>query len=210
MRTRSAAISPMRSFDPVVIGRRECAAWVAYYRRQWPRVLACAVGMVRAGFRMPWPRTLLGALYVLRANQVWAPYPRNHPAGAQRLMRRFYELVARTHGAVYDPGEAARLELAWWRAHREHQRERSSDDDGELIAALAALYGYVYGLPAESVRPAAQGRADAMRISDSWVAAGCDPFSPLLDEQRAALVRGYALLLSAVHRPSARRGDARS
>lgn len=86
-------------------------------------MLAYAVGMVRAGFRMPWHRTLLGALYVLRANQVWAPYPRNDPAGAQRLMRRFYELVARTHGAVYDPAEAARLELAWWRAHRQRQAD---------------------------------------------------------------------------------------
>lgn len=201
MSTRSAT-SPMRSFDPVVIGRRECEAWVAYYQRRWLRVLACAVGMVRAGFRMPWPRTLLGALYVLRANQVWAPYPRNDPARAQRLMRRFYDLVARTHGAVYDPANAARLELAWWQAHRERQRERPEDGDGSLVDALAALYGYVYGLPTESVRPAAQGRADAMRISDTWVAAGCDPASQQLAEQRAALVRGYAALLAAVHRPA--------
>lgn len=191
----------MRSFDPVVIGRRECGAWVAYYRRRWARVLVCAVGMVRAGFRMPWPRTLLGALYVLRANQVWAPYPHNDPARAQRLMRRFYDLVARTHGAVYDPAEAARLELRWWQAHRYRQREHPSDGDGSLVDALAALYGYVYGLQADSVRPAAQGRADAMLISDSWVSAGCDPDSPLLAEQRAALVRGYAALLAAVHRP---------
>ncbi|MPZ64334.1 MAG: hypothetical protein GEU83_02000 [Pseudonocardiaceae bacterium] len=200
----------MRSFDPVVIGRRECGAWVAYYRHRWAQVLACAVGMVRAGFRMPWPRTLLGAFYVLRANQVWAPYPHNDPLRAQRLMCRFYELVARTHGAVYDPAEASRLELRWWRAHRERQRERPSDGDGQLVDALAALYGYVYGLPGESVRAAAQGRADAMRISDSWVAAGCDPASPRLAEQRAALVRGYASLLAAVHHPSAGGDGARS
>ncbi|MQA16778.1 MAG: hypothetical protein GEV09_22375 [Pseudonocardiaceae bacterium] len=189
----------MRSFDPLVLGRRECAAWVAYYRRQWPRVLVSAIGMVRAGFRMPWPRTLLGALYVLRANQVWAPYPRNDPARAQRLMCRFYALVARTHGGDYDPAEAARLDVAWWRVHRELQRERPSDEDTPLVEALAALYGYVYGLAADDVRAAARGRVEAMRISDRWVAAGRDPASPLIAAERAALVRGYAALLAVVH-----------
>jgi hypothetical protein len=39
-----------------------------------------------------------------------------------------------------------------------------------------------------------------MRHSDRWVAEGCDPASPLVPEERAALVRSYAALLAAVHR----------
>ena len=27
----------LRSFDPVLVGRLECALWMAYYRRRWPR-----------------------------------------------------------------------------------------------------------------------------------------------------------------------------
>jgi hypothetical protein len=53
----------------------------------------------------------------------------------------------------------------------------------------------------ESVHRAAQQRALAMDISDSWIARGCDLTSPLISEERAALVRSYAALLSAVHRP---------
>jgi hypothetical protein len=40
-----------------------------------------------------------------------------------------------------------------------------------------------------------------MRHSDRWVAAGCDRESPLIPQERAALIRSYAALLAAVHRP---------
>ncbi len=191
----------MRAFDPVTLGRRECRAWAAYYQRRWLALLGNAVCMVRAGFGMSWPRTLLGSLYVLRANQVWAPYPHNDPAAAQRLMCRFYALVARVHGGPADPVESARLEVAWWRVHRELQRERPQDDVGPLVDALAALYGYVYSCPTSDVRPAARLRAEAMLISDTWVTAGRNPASPLLTQEESTLVRGYAALLAAVHRP---------
>jgi hypothetical protein len=39
-----------------------------------------------------------------------------------------------------------------------------------------------------------------MRISDQWVADGCDPASPAVAQERAELVRSYAALLAAVHR----------
>jgi hypothetical protein len=70
----------------------------------------------------------------------------------------------------------------------------------ELDEALAALYAYVYGVTVESVRLAAQERAAAMDDSDRWVREGCDPASPLVEQEGAALVRSYAALLAAVHR----------
>jgi hypothetical protein len=39
-----------------------------------------------------------------------------------------------------------------------------------------------------------------MDDSDRWVREGCDPASPLVAQERAALVRSYAGLLAAVHR----------
>ena len=193
-------MKPHRAFDPRRVGGLECAAWVAYYRRKWPAFLRSAVALTRHTFGLPWLSTVRGAWLVLRANQLWAPFPDNDPDGARRAMERFYELVARRYGESFDPATAAELEVEWWRVHREHQRGASVEDERPLIEALAALYSYVYGVTAADVHVAAEQRALAMRHSDQWVADGCDPESPLIEEERAALVRSYAGLLAAVHR----------
>ncbi len=198
-----SAVKPHRSFDPREIGGLEAAAWVAYYRHEWVAFLRSAVSLTRHAFGLSWPSTIHGAWLVLRANQLWAPYPDNDPAGARRAMERFYRLVAERHGETFDPRRAAELEVEWWRAHREHQHDGSAagaDGEGPLIAALAALYAYVYGVTEAEVAVAAEQRALAMRYSDQWVREGKDPASPLIEEERAALVRSYAGLLAAVHR----------
>jgi len=186
-----------RSFDPRRVGELECDAWVAYYRREWLRFLRAAVLLTRHTFGLPWPSTLYGAWLVLRANQLWAPYPDNDPVACRRLMERLYRLVARLHRERYDPARAAELEVEWWRVHREHQREEGAERP--LVDALAALYAYVYGVPEQDVRVAAEQRALAMRYSDAWVQQGCELASPLIGEERAALVRSYAGLLSGIH-----------
>jgi hypothetical protein len=185
-----------RSFDPVALGHSECDAWATYYRHEWPRFLVASLAMVRGGFGMGWARTVLGAWHVLRANQLWAPYPDNDPVGAQASMRRFYTLV--TNGELtLDPAEAARREVEWWRIHRYHQREESLSED-DLVDALCDLYSYVYSCSPEQVREAAWQRVIAMRLSDEWVDAGCDPASELLAAERRALVASYTALLDAV------------
>jgi hypothetical protein len=192
---------PHRSFDPRRVGGLECAAWVAYYRRDWLAFLRSAVALTRHTFGLPWPQTLRGAWLVLRANQLWAPSPDNDPAGARRAMERFYAILKRRYGESYDPAIAAQLEVEWWRVHREHQRHGSELDERALIDALTALYAYVYSVPAPNVSVAAEQRTLAMRHSDRWVQAGCDLASPLIAQERAALVRSYASLLAAVHLP---------
>jgi hypothetical protein len=191
----------MRSFDPQRVGRLECDAWVAYYRRRWVSFLRAAVGLTRHTFQLPWPATIRGAWLVLRANQLWAPYPDNDPDGARRCMERFYELVATHHGESFDTAEAARLEVEWWRVHRELQHDRTAEDERPLAAALAALYAHTYGVPVADVLPAGEQRALAMRYSDRWVDQGRDPGSPLVTKEREALVRSYSALLEAVGRP---------
>jgi hypothetical protein len=188
----------MRSFTPYRLGRMECDAWVAYYRREWGRFLPASVGMVREGFGMDPVRTVYGAALVLRANQQWAPYPRNDAAGAYESMRRFYSLVTAATHETFDVTEAARLELAWWKVHRDVQRADGAAP--ELVEALAALSAHVYAVEASTVRPAAQLRADAMHVSDRWVADGCLLSSPLLVDELALLVRSYDALLAAVAR----------
>ncbi|HEU5265119.1 MAG TPA: hypothetical protein VFU35_00405 [Jatrophihabitans sp.] len=111
-----------RDFDAVALGTAEFDGWVAYYRREWRAFLRAAVSMVRIGFGMSWPRTVRGAWYVLRANQIWAPYPDNDPDRAREYMRRFYALVVADGQLRIDPVEAARREVEWWRVHRPASR----------------------------------------------------------------------------------------
>jgi hypothetical protein len=192
--------SKLRSFDPNRIADLEYRAWVGYYLRRWPQVLVASVRLVRSGFGMDWTRTLHGAWLVLRANQMWAPMPDNDPDGARRNMRRFYALVRLTHGHPADPAEAARLEVDWWRAHRENQYSTEPRRAGDkLVESVTRLYSYLYREPKEAVRAAAVHRVRAMDLSDQWVAEGCEPDSPLLPLEHAALVRSYAALLTAVH-----------
>ena len=200
-RTVSAS-SPnrLRSFDPVRVARLEYRAWVGYYLRRWPQVLAASVGLVRSGFGMDWERTLQGAWLVMRANQLWAPFPDNDAGGARSCMEQFYELVRQSYGEPADPAQAAALEVDWWRVHREVQRAPgAAEPAGELVASLTRLYCHLYAETEAAVMPAAVHRARAMDLSDQWVREGCQPNSPLLRPERASLVRAYAALLAAVH-----------
>ncbi|TCO35570.1 hypothetical protein EV652_101452 [Kribbella steppae] len=180
-----------RSFDPVVVGNRETDAWTAYYLHDWRRFLVASVGLVGAAFGMTPRRTVLGAWFVLRANQVWAPYPDNEPDAARAYMRRFFELVVQEHGLDLDPAQAARLEVEWWRIHRDGPEEQLED-------ALVDLYSYAYDAKREAIRPAARKRVEAMDLSDRWVKAGCRRDDPLLAGERRALVASYAALRTAV------------
>src|SRR4051794_13169046 len=83
---------------------------------------------------------------------------------------------------------------------RHLQRDVPGTDPAPLVDALAALYAHVYGIGEDEVRQAAAARAEAMRISDQWVADGCDPAAAAVGQERAELVRSYAALLAAVHR----------
>ena len=185
----------MRSFDPVRVGRLEARAWETYYRREWRSFLVASVGLVRSAFRMSWPKTLVGAWLVLRANQVWAPFPDNDPGKARALMRAFYGDARHRR-----PGRAPRS----WRSSGGGSTASTSTSPGRpaepLTDALAALYAQVYDADPGAVREAAALRAEAMDVSDRWVEAGCDADSPMLGEERALLVRSYASLLAAVHR----------
>jgi hypothetical protein len=195
---RAAVVKRHRNFDPRRIGALESAAWVAYYRRDWPALLRASLGLTRQMFGLPWWLTIRGAWLIMRANQHWAPHPENHPDRARATMARFYAMLAAYHSEDLDPVRAAALEVEW-RIHRAHQYG-SLADDTPLVDALAALYAYVYGVPEPAVRLAAEQRALAMTHSDEWVAAGCRVGDALLIDERAALVRSYAALLAAVHR----------
>ena len=182
----------MRSFDPRRVGRLECTAWVTYYRREWLSVPAR-----RGRAHAPYVRAAVAGDAARRLAR-----PARQPAlGAvprQRSRRR-----AALHGALLPPRgrpprrdlrrrAGGRLEVEWWRVHRDVQRREVRDEEA-LADALAALYAHVYAVPRRRrARSPAQQRALAMRHSDRWVQEGCDRASPLVREEREALVRSYA------------------
>jgi hypothetical protein len=190
----------LRSFDPFRIADLEHRMWVSYYLRRWTRVLAAAVTLLRLGFGKDLLRTLQCARLMLRAVQLWAPFPDNDPDGARTCMHELYALVRLRFGEPADPARAAALEIDWWRAHRE--RQYSADPaakNDELLESVIRLYCYLFGETEAAVRPAAVHRVQAMDLSDQWVREGCPRDSLLLSHERAALVRAYAALLAAVH-----------
>ena len=192
-----ASSSAMRSFSPSALARLECAAWTAYYVHDWKRVLTASLGLVREGFGLRGLDAVRGAWWVLRANQKWAPYPDNDPDAARACMARFYGLVAQRGGSELDAVHAARLDVEWWRAHRELQHGDPAGLD-RLTDAVAGLYAYSYRVDVASVRDCARLRAEAMRVCDAWVAAGCDPRSPDVGVIESLLVRSYLGLRVAV------------
>ena len=205
-----------RDFDAVALGRLETQAWASYYRREWVRAMRAFVGMVGEGFGLGPRLTWVAAWHVLRANQAWAPVPDNDARAARVSMGRFYQLVVEHSDLSFDPAEAAVLEVEWWRLHRARQRGGGGTRAqlGEALAtraqlggdvtrahledALVTLYSYVYSAPRAAVSEAARWRAEAMDLSDAWVAGGCDLADPRLAAERRALVASYAALLDAV------------
>lgn len=188
--------APLRSFDPERVGELEAATWTAYYHREWAKVLPLSLRLVREVFVLPWPEAVRGATLVALATRAWAPVPDNAPDTARDHMRGFYELVTHAHGEPPDPAEAARLEVEWWRVHRE-LAESGAADKAPLVDALAAKYAYVYQVEADTTAEAARLRAEAMTISDQWVRGHLHGDS----EPRAVadtLVKSYQALSAAV------------
>jgi hypothetical protein len=184
------------AFDPVEVGRSECRAWVGYYRHDWPGMLAGALGIVRHGFALGPLGNVKAAWHVMRANQVWAPYPDNDPAAAKQHMARFYRMANQAGRLTVDPQVAAELEVGWWHAHRQRQHD-AQYGEGALLASLIQLYCYLYQAHPDDIRRAAELRVEAMELSDAWVVAGCHLDDPTLARERLALVASFTALREA-------------
>ncbi len=190
-------LSPMRTFDPVKVGRYEKEAWVAYYQRRWLSLLRWLVTLVRETFGLSlWQAVYIG-IPLTRAQIAFAPQDNDVPR-AQAYMCRFYAFIKKVHREDFDSDEAARLDVNWWVIHR---RLFAQTENEELIDALAKLYAATYRVPYESVRRAAYHRAQAMVYSDRWVDEGKVENSPLLAQEEQELIESYTKLREAVAIP---------
>ena len=98
------------------MGSLECDAGVAYYRREWFRLLRAAILLTRYTFALPWPSDTLGGVACAARDPAAAPY----------------RLVTCYHGESFDPACAAQLEVEWWRVHRHTSATARVQTNGRL------------------------------------------------------------------------------
>jgi hypothetical protein len=185
----------LRQFDPVKVARFETQNWVAYYQKQWVRLLRVSVLMAKESFGLSTWQAIYAAYLVARAEIAAAPFPDNDIPRAEQYMWRFYSLLKRLHGEAFDPSQVARLEVNWWVVHRQLFGQAENQP---LVEALTALNAAFYGVEPARVREAAVYRAEAMIYSDRWVNEGRVSGSPLIGQVEEALVRSYTALSVAV------------
>jgi hypothetical protein len=188
--------SPMRNFDPRKIAYYEKENYVAYYQRDWLKLLRVSVGMVKETFGLNWLQATYAAYLVARAEIAFAPYPKNDVEKATRIMHQFYAFIKNVHRIDIDLNRAAKLELNWWIVHR---KLFGNPNNQELIDALADIYSLAYGVERNRLLDAARHRALGMLYSDYWVNQGKDPNSPLLEKEEKELYESYVALRTAVN-----------
>ena len=183
--------SPLRKFDPRRLAHYEKENYVAYYQKNWLRLLRVSIGLIReiCGFSLG--QALYAAYLVARAEMAFAPFPENDVPLAEAYARRFYQFLKSAHREEFDVERATKLEVNWWIVHR---KLFANSENGELVDTLAALYAEAYGVEQARVRPAAEQRAQGMLCSDLWVNAGKPDGSPLLAQEEEALFQSYVLL----------------
>ena len=187
--------SPMRRFDPRRLAYYEKENYVAYYRKDWQRLLRASVGLVRESFGLSLWQAVYGAYLVARAEVAFAPFPDNDVPKAEAYIQRFYQFIKDVHHEDFDVERAAKLEVNWWSVHR---KLFGNSENQELVEVLTNLYTEAYGVAPEQVRDAAHLRAQGMLYSDRWVNAGRPAESPLLVQEQEALHQSYVALKKAI------------
>jgi hypothetical protein len=187
--------NPMRKFDPRKIAHYEKENYVAYYQKDWLKLLRVSVGLVKETFGLSWLQAAYGAYLVARAEIAFAPFPDNDIPRAEAYITRFYQFIKNVHREDFDVARAAKLEVNWWSVHR---KLFGNPENQELVEALASLYAEAYGVNPAKVQAAACQRAQGMLYSDLWVNAGKPAGSPLLSQEEATLLQSYVNLKAAI------------
>ena len=188
--------NPIRKLDPRKLARYEKENYVAYYQKDWLKLLRVSVGMIKESFGLSWRQAVYGAYLIARAEIAFAPFPNNDIPLTEAYVRRFYQFIRNVHREDFDVETATKLEVSWWGIHR---RLFGNDKNQELIEALTFLYEEIYGEASDKFKEAAYYRAMGMLYSDRWVNEGKPADSPLLIQEEEALYQGYKALKEAIN-----------
>jgi hypothetical protein len=185
----------MRKFDPRKVAHYEKENYVAYYQKDWLKLLRVSVGMVGEAFALsPW-QAIYGAYLIARAEIAFAPFPNNDVPKTEAYVSRFYQFIKNVHHEDFDVARATKLEVNWWIVHR---KLFGNAQNQELVDALADLYVETYREDSPKIRGAAQERAMGMLCSDLRANAGKPENSLVLKREEEALYKSYLLLKEAI------------
>jgi hypothetical protein len=188
--------NPIRKLDPRKLAYYEKENYVAYYGKDWIKLLRVSVGMVKESFGLSWLQAIYGAYLIARAEIAFAPFPNNDVPLAEAYVRRFYQFIKNVHHEDFDVKQAAQLEVNWWGIHR---KLFGNKENQELVEALTCLYEEIYGAESGKFKEAAYQRAMGMLYSDLWVNEGKPGNSPLLVQEEEALYQSYKALKEAIN-----------
>jgi hypothetical protein len=188
--------NPIRNLDPRKLAHYEKENYVAYYEKDWMKLLRVSVGMVKESFGLSWLQAIYGAYLVARAEIAFAPFPNNDIPRTEAYMKRFYQFIRGVHKEDFDVERAVKLEVSWWSIHR---RLFGNPQNQELVDALTCLYEEIYGAESDKFKEAAYQRAMGMLYSDLWVNQGKPAGSPLLVQEEEALYQSYKALKEAIN-----------
>ena len=188
--------NPIRNLDPRKLAHYEKENYVAYYQKDWLKLLRVSVGMVKEAFGLSWLQAIYGAYLIARAEIAFAPFPNNDIPLTEAYVRRFYQFIKNVHQEEFDIERAVILEVHWWGVHR---KLFGNAENQELVDALQCLYEEIYGAESKKFQEAASQRALGMLYSDLWVNQGKPVDSPLLAQEEEALYQGYRALKEAIN-----------
>ena len=188
--------NPIRNLDPRKLAHYEKENYVAYYQKDWLKLLRVSVGMVKESFGLSWPQAVYGAYLIARAEMAFAPFPENDIPLTEAYVRRFYQFIQKVHKEDFNVEQAVKLEVNWWSIHR---KLFGNYENRELVDALTCLYEEIYGTESDKFKEAAYYRALGMLYSDLWVNEGKPTGSPLLVKEEEALYEGYKALKEAIN-----------
>jgi len=188
--------NPIRNFDPHKVAHYEKENYVAYYQKDWLKLLRVSVGLVKESFALSLWQAIYGAYLIARAEIAFAPFPENDIPKTESYVKRFYQFIKKVHSEDFDVDRATQLEVNWWSVHR---KLFGNPDNQALVDALANLYAEAYGVASDKLQEAARLRALGMLYSDQWVNAGKLENSPLLKQEEDALLQSYVTLKEAIN-----------
>src|SRR5688500_17961297 len=188
--------NPIRNLDPRKLAHYEKENYVAYYQKEWLKLLRVSVGMVKESFGLSLPQAVYGAYLIARAEMAFAPFPENDIPLTETYVRQFYKFIRKVHKEDFNVERAVKLEVNWWSIHR---RLFGNYENQELVDALTCLYEEIYGTESDKFKEAAYYRALGMLYSDLWVNDGKPADSPLLVKEEEALYEGYKALKEAIN-----------
>ena len=92
--------NPIRKLNPRKLVHYEKENYVAYYQKDWLKLLRVSVGVVKESFGLSWLQAIYGAYLIARAEIAFAPFPNYDIPRTEAYVRRFYKFIKNVHAKI--------------------------------------------------------------------------------------------------------------